>query len=419
MDTTQTQDTLARTLAEATPRTGLDRLHIDALSCEGRIDALVASERLIAYAQAVQLQVLAALEAARSDDPLDCTDEEVIAAVRWSPNATRTRLYLAADLTDRFPETLDLLHAGRICHAQAAALADLTSHLDTEVARAVQARVLPRMPQQSVAATRKALNRAVLAADPHSAQKRHQQQVTERRVVLYPEPDGMTTLALYAPAHTGTAMLAAIDTHAKARKEGDTRTLDQRRADTLARLVLGSASVPFNGTQDSDTRVPALVHVTVGIETLLGLSEQPGDLKGYGPITPVQARALAFGNGSVWRRLITAPDGTLLHTDPTTYRPTASVDRLVRLRDRHCRFPGCAMPAQRCDLDHIQPFDHHKPEAGGPTTPENLQALCRHHHRLKTAGAWNVQRTDDGTTVWTSTGTGRTYQTRIPAYTTA
>jgi len=39
----------------------------------------------------------------------------------------------------------------------------------------------------------------------------------------------------------------------------------------------------------------------------------------------------------------------------------------------------------------------------------NLHRLCRRHHRLKHISRWNVQRTDNGTTTWTSpTGNTRT-----------
>jgi hypothetical protein len=104
--------------------------------------------------------------------------------------------------------------------------------------------------------------------------------------------------------------------------------LDQRRADTLA-LVLGTAGVQSNKTQGADVSVPALVHVMVGIDALLGTSTEPAQLTGYGSITPGQDRALAFASDSVWRRLLTAPDGTLVHADPRTCRPTASTARFV------------------------------------------------------------------------------------------
>jgi len=305
---------------------------------------------------------------------------------------------------------------GRVSHAQANALVEITAGLEPDTARAAQHRVLTRLPHQSVAATRKALHRAVLAVDPHAAHKRHMLETRKRRVVLCPEPDGMATLALYTPAPTGAAVMAALDVHAKPRAQGDERTLDQRRADTLTHLVLGSVGVQLSGTAQATTQVPALVHVVVGIDTLLGSNEEPAQLRGIGPITAAQAREIAYGRDATWRRLLTAPNGTLLHTDPHTYKPTASVERLVRLRDRHCTFPGCAMPAPRCDLDHIAPFNHHSPEHGGATVPENLHALCRRHHRLKTAGSWTVQRNGEGEVVW-SAPTGHRYTTRTEPYT--
>lgn len=379
------------------------------------IDALASTEKLLAQTQAAQIRILAALAETRGAASIDCTEEEITAATRWSPNSTRTRLYTAETLATRYPETLELMAEGAVSHAQANALVEITAGLEPETARAAQARVLARLPHQSVAATRKALHRAVLAVDAHAAHKRHVLETRKRRVTLCPEQDGMATLALYAPAQTGAAMMAALDMHAKPRVQGDERTLDQRRADTLTTLVLGSVGVPLNGTAQVTADVPALVHVTVGIDTLLGSNEEPAELRGIGPVTAAQARQIAFGKNATWRRLLTAPDGRLLHTDPHTYKPTASVERLVRMRDRHCTFPGCAMPAARCDLDHITPFNHDMPETGGATVPENLQALCRRHHRIKTAGTWQVQRDGQDQVVW-SAPTGHRYVTRVERY---
>jgi len=95
---------------------------------------------------------------------------------------------------------------------------------------------------------------------------------------------------------------------------------------------------------------------------------------------------------------------------------TAPVTRFVHARDQHCTFPGCTRPAARCDLDHVRPFNHQRPEAGGPSTPDNLHALCRRHHRMKTLGAWNVTRDEaTDTTVWTAP-TGHVYTTRPERY---
>ena len=87
------------------------------------------------------------------------------------------------------------------------------------------------------------------------------------------------------------------------------------------------------------------------------------------------------------------------------YRPSAALDRYVRARDRHCQFPTCRQPAHRGDLDHIIPFPL------GPTTAENLTALCRRHHRLKQHPGWRLARGPDGTLEWT-TPTGHVLPTR-------
>jgi HNH endonuclease len=46
--------------------------------------------------------------------------------------------------------------------------------------------------------------------------------------------------------------------------------------------------------------------------------------------------------------------------------------RAVRKRDRHCRFPGCDMPAAGCEVHHITPR-----KDGGRHALWNLTLLCR------------------------------------------
>ncbi len=82
---------------------------------------------------------------------------------------------------------------------------------------------------------------------------------------------------------------------------------------------------------------------------------------------------------------------------------------LVRLRDRHCVFPGCRRGSRACDLDHIEPYVD--PDHGGPpgqTHPENLAPLCRRHHRAKTHTRWRYRRLPDAAYRWSSP-TGRSY----------
>ena len=103
------------------------------------------------------------------------------------------------------------------------------------------------------------------------------------------------------------------------------------------------------------------------------------------------------------------PDGQVVDVGATAYRPNAALDRGVRTRDERCRFPGCSMRAQRCDLDHVVRFPD------GPTDESNLHALCRHHHRLKHLTGWTVKMDRRAVCTWT-TPTGVRYVTRPADY---
>ena len=158
----------------------------------------------------------------------------------------------------------------------------------------------------------------------------------------------------------------------------------------------------------------ATVVVTIPYDTLIGAAETPVDLKGYGPITAAVARALATAPGSIWRRLLVEPaTGRAVKTDPTTYRPTTELTRHVIARDTTCRFPGCVRAAGRCDLDHVVPFNHHNPQAGGLTTPDNLIALCRRHHLLKHRTNWQVRHDAAAGTVHWTAPTGHQYTAAV------
>jgi hypothetical protein len=97
-----------------------------------------------------------------------------------------------------------------------------------------------------------------------------------------------------------------------------------------------------------------------------------------------------------WTRVISDPvTGAVLFTD--TYARNRAIDRYLKARDRHCRFPGCRRAAIRCDVDHT--IDWVK---GGPTDARNMCCLCRKHHTLKHASGWTVRQLGGGRLEWTS-----------------
>jgi hypothetical protein len=385
--------------------------------------------------EALTVRTLAKLHTlAARDGELDqsAMQAEIACALHLSGNTTAHRVRQAVTLAIRHPRTLRLLESGAVHYTQAVAVGEATDYLgeDQDTARCIETLVLTRMPGQTVATTRAALRRAVHKADPDSAERRHEHAKKQRAVRMWSEEDGMATMRWHATAELVVAAMEHIDEHAQPRDADDHRTLDQRRADTIAHLILrtanvgtnaetstasGDASVASSATPLPDANPAALINVTVSLETLLGLNQDPGQLHRHGPITAVTARALAIAPGSLWRWLAyDSASGTLIKTSPTTYRPTAETRRHVQLRDRICAFPGCRMPAVGwCDLDHVRPFSHEHPELGGLTTPDNLVPLCRRHHRLKTAQLWRTDRdVSNDTITWTARRTGHVYQHR-------
>jgi hypothetical protein len=409
-------DAVAEYLAQASPSAGrLDALADASLSGAGRLDVVVAWERLVRHAHAGLLRSLAALTRSAGRDGW-LAESEVCAALAWSPSMAQFRLGEADALTRLFPDTLRQLSEGRVGVEQARSLAQLTCGLEDAAAQAVEARVLPRMVGQSVAVTRQAIRRAIVRADPDAAARRHRHERARRRVELRPEDDGMATLSFYLPADVAQMAMRTLTeiAHAAKRKSkdsGDKRTLDQRRADLLP--VLLTQATGAGGAECAVSAVPEVaagVSVVVGIETLLGLSHEPGHLQGYGPICPEQTRRIAHAHAARWRFLLTASDGTVVDASARTYTPAAAIKRLTELKRTTCAFPHCAMPAERCDLDHNQAF--HK---GGPTTVANLAPLCRRHHNGKSRGHWSLERDGDAIR-WTSTHTAHSYTTTATHY---
>jgi hypothetical protein len=143
---------------------------------------------------------------------------------------------------------------------------------------------------------------------------------------------------------------------------------------------------------------------------LLGQTDEPAILDGYGPIPPSMARKLlADGADSFTRVLIDPRDGAPLEIGRTSYRLTKAMKQALRLREGKCTFPGCNNTALDNEADHLTDWQH-----GGTTGISNLAQLCPKHHRLKHNSGWTpTQATKNEPPGWTSP-TGRTYPAEQP-----
>ena len=137
------------------------------------------------------------------------------------------------------------------------------------------------------------------------------------------------------------------------------------------------------------------------------------------PYGDVLAQAVALLSGpegrAAWlrRRITGIPASTVsLPLDIAAAIDTIPVHlrRAVRKRDKHCRFPGCDMPAAGCDVHHIR---HRKD--GGRHALTNLTLLCRFHHLIAIhRWGWQFTLNPDGTTTAVSPDGAKTLHSHPP-----
>lgn len=96
----------------------------------------------------------------------------------------------------------------------------------------------------------------------------------------------------------------------------------------------------------------------------------------------------------LFTRLLTDSGGRLLELTELGRFASRRLAEVITLRAGTCRFPTCSVPADRCDLDH------HDPWPRGGTSAANLDPLSRQHHRAKPF-AWLASIRDDDTVEWT------------------
>jgi hypothetical protein len=254
---------------------------------------------------------------------------------------------------------------------------------------------------------------AVAKYSPEEFEETVSKATSMRRVSCYNDPDGMSTVVAILPAADAQIVMNSIEafilradqisqTEGKKRvfskdstaAKDQTLTKDMKRADALS-----SICAQFLSQLDdvvAPHRRPLTINVTVDLPTLLGLAENPGQLAGYGPIPAAVARELA--SDGRWKRFITEPQtGNLLDFGRESYEPPQQLKDFLIARDRTCRFPGCRRSALLSDLDHAESW-----ESGGRTSAENIGALCRRHHRLKTHDGWTIESFADGSCTWRS-----------------
>ncbi len=188
-------------------------------------------------------------EPRRLSAPSEFSPDEVRAALVLTRRAADAQFWTAHDLLARLPEVHTAMTAGDCDEPRARILSEWTTDLSAEQARAVCARLLPRVGELTTGQLIDQIKRLAIAVDPDWAQRRYEQALADRKVVGHRNPDGTANLSgLNLPVDRVGAASARIDTLAKtAKRAGDTRPIDHLRAE----LFLGMTDGTYTGLDDT------------------------------------------------------------------------------------------------------------------------------------------------------------------------
>ena len=151
------------------------------------------------------------------------------------------RLLLQADaLVNRYPSALDALSGARITEKHAEILVDLVDQVTPELRADVADRAVALAEAEPVGAFRRSLRDLIARVESATLEERHAAAVDGRRVVVESGADGMGLLLLHGPQVELHAIYGRATAMAKVIKAspGETRTLDQIRADVVADLLI-------------------------------------------------------------------------------------------------------------------------------------------------------------------------------------
>jgi hypothetical protein len=191
------------------------------------------------------------------------------------------------------------------------------------------------------------------------------------------------------PYEQGALVEKTLDSMAKqGRIAGQSEPLGALRADALTELC---SSWSF-GRRDSDSST-VVIHVDA---KELAAVRGTGELENGVALSADTVRR-ASCDGAI-QMVVWSEDGAPLGVGRKTRVVPHWLMRLVKHRDKGCRFPDCGRVTWT-DVHHIDPWCR-----GGRTDLNNLCELCGYHHTLVHEGGWRISGNPSGELGFTPPG---------------
>lgn len=291
------------------------------------LDVIAGWSRQAAHAEAMIRQWSAVLATRSSMDPLwrsesgvvlDSGADEIAFRLAIGRRTAQWMVKEGLALRGLLFEVGEAFSAGLIDARRARVFVDELAESDAAVTLAVVEQVLPVAPNLTPTQVRSRIRAVIVQVDPERAGERERLAVAKRRVNL-PKPvgDGMAFFSAVLPAVEAMTLYQVCEATARAgRADGDDRTLDQLRADTLVGLAERALSEGCV-LPPVDVRVTEVVAATATVATSAAPDVQ-GELVGQ-PVASQFAVGYRFA-GRASKVHITIPN-ELLNPDPAVEAP--------------------------------------------------------------------------------------------------
>ena len=402
-----------------------------------RQEAIAGARRLAAIAELTRRRVVEDDDRALwAFDAWDSAAAEVCAAMSVGQRQASGQMRIAEALRDRLPGVAALYWKGALTTRMVSKItwctrlvedADALIRIDAAIAE--RASGWARLSDEKL---REAVEVWVARYDP-DALRRSQTATRGRDFVVGSCDDDTETTTVYGRlrAIDAAVLKERIATMATGVCDADPRDAGERRADAAGAWAAGNQSLlcdcgsptcPSLGEKPKSNVVIRVIADQAAVDEATH-SLQPATDTAVQPAAKDTARrlpppALLLGRGVLPSPLLaeairagaTVKPIRMPDEEPEPrYRPSAKLAEFVRMRDLFCRFPGCAVSADRCDIDHARAWPL------GLTHASNLNCKCRKHHLMKTfwtgIAGWADVQLPDGFVIWTSPS-GKTYTTK-------
>jgi hypothetical protein len=309
--------------------------------------------------------------------------EQLVSDLNWTPSDARRAERTSGQLRAH-PRLAEAFAAGTISQRHVSLAADVLRHVDGDTATELERELVAAAAEMNPIEFSKLCRKRLIGLRYEVSVRDERLRRSRRSVRMTAGADGM--LHLSARLSGTDAELVAAAVKGFRRPDGsevpvrDRRSPEQVTADALIEVcdvALGAGKAPKRHT------VRPHIAITIDWQTVVaGHGEVQVDELGVLPFDEVR-RLLADAGVS---RILVDAEQVPLEAGRQVRTVPAGLWRALKLRDGGCIRPGCSIPAEWCQIAHLeQPY-----RLGGRLSPLNAALLCHQHHGLFDHNGWRV-----------------------------